>query len=1360
MKPIPYLARTNSLQRSHSGIWTTRQQFEFDYSDGDDNQLYLARTVATVADRSSLSNELASRIRDWTSEYHFSPLRSNLLRALCLKDRTSALEIGAGCGAITRYLGELKLQVDAIEGSYQRAEIAKARCAGLQNVAVYGVNVFDITLPPNAYDLICFIGVLEYASKFAPNLPNAEQAISSLLDSAKRSLSPGGVIVIAIENRLGLKYVLGAGEDHYGRPYEGIHNYPNFSGIKTYSKREWETLLAEHGFCHEFLYPFPDYKLPQQILADRFVAGQPSAWSQLPDAVSTDYHNLMANTPEAPIWASFQQTGVLGDFSNSFLIVAAQQESSLRNVVDQDFVHVSGLSRKLEFRTITRKSRSNNIVSKLPLVEKSPKTSNLPVLHVMGESPFSPGVPLSCSWAQRLRISPSRESFIDLAREYYTYLTNLIAGGHTLEKIVDLTPTNILVQDDNTFTFIDQEWETTFPISTEFILFRGLFYFIQNHQTLFLKILNNSPGLTVGQFIHQCFRELGIENDESLSTFIHWEESIQKTICHERYGLTTTDFLDQHLHTTTHPVRLLWCTPGASFSPDHSALKLVSMGIERQEVAFDLPNGTLFPVSLRFHPGPGEGYFRLFSISTKVKCQDKDDEVHRLRSGQDIAHYATLSGLIYSTDHERDIFVTLDNDASLEWIVPAQQPQQAEQEIQVIIEMDWIRSAEFRLIQGAILEKYGQLIRSAEKLESTNQTLRRDITRLTNSRVMRAATSVKKRLPSFLFKHRALKAPAPESALTKAKDAVMQPSNPLHPPTGSPNGSASIAIQNQEESDLFGREYLSTAGQLQRAPLISVLMPVFNTNIAWLRAAIQSIKTQSYHNWELCIVNDNSDDDAIQRLIDDFSSPTIRTRYLSERQNISGATNEALRMAQGEYVVLMDHDDLLSKHALSEVVRAINDSHPDVIYSDEDFIEIDGTFSQPHFKPDYSPDLLLSHNYITHLTAVRRELCIELGGFRKEYDGAQDYDFLLRLTDDPNRAVHHIPKVLYHWRKSAGSTSLNPDIKPAAEIGAKNALADTLRRRKINGDVEYAGHKHFFRVRRRHTDELVSIIVPFKDQSELLKKCLAAISERTAHSHYEVIGISNNSDSPHTFSLMQDIAEHNPKFRFVEQNIPFNFSSLVNFGVANASGGQIVLLNNDTEIINWQWIDALLEHSQRHEIGVVGGKLYYPNNTIQHAGIIVGTNGYAGHAHKGRHSSDDGYFNRASIIQNISAVTGAFMMFKRDVFDHLNGFDSSFAVACNDVDFCLRALEEGYSNVFTPYAQAYHHESASRGYDTATDKALRFFEEKSRFELRHRKILHQGDPFYNVNLSLTTERFEVGHAGRRFYRDACDPDSG
>ncbi len=531
-----------------------------------------------------------------------------------------------------------------------------------------------------------------------------------------------------------------------------------------------------------------------------------------------------------------------------------------------------------------------------------------------------------------------------------------------------------------------------------------------------------------------------------------------------------------------------------------------------------------------------------------------------------------------------------------------------------------------------------------------------------------------------------------------------------------------------------------------KKPLISIIMPVYNVDKKWLDLAIKSIESQWYENWELCIVDDKSTNIETISYLKSISNSKIKIKYLDENINISGASNEALKFTNGEYITLMDNDDEMTSNALYEIIKAINETGAEFIYSDEDSILTNGSFVGPHFKPDYSPDLLLTHNYITHLATVKKSLIDSLGGFRSEFDGAQDHDLFLRLTEITKK-IYHIPKVLYHWRIITTSTNSNPYAKPKAMENARLVMIDTLSRRGIEGTVEHLKNMpYFFRVKREIVASvLVSIVIPFKDKPELLTMCIESILNKSSYKNFEIIGISNNSAEESTFNEMKRLSSLDERVKFYEYNVPFNYSAINNYAVKNyAKGAHILLLNNDIEIISTDWIECMLEHSQRKNIGCVGAKLYYPDDTIQHAGVIIGIGGVAGHAHKCFSKEYAGYYNRSSIIQNLSAVTAACLMVKKTIYDKLEGLnEESLSVAFNDVDFCLRVQELGYKNIFTPFSEAYHHESISRGYEDSPEKVKRFEKEVLYMKYRHKKILKEGDPYYNPNLTLIRGDFSL-----------------
>ncbi len=542
-------------------------------------------------------------------------------------------------------------------------------------------------------------------------------------------------------------------------------------------------------------------------------------------------------------------------------------------------------------------------------------------------------------------------------------------------------------------------------------------------------------------------------------------------------------------------------------------------------------------------------------------------------------------------------------------------------------------------------------------------------------------------------------------------------------------------------------------------PLISVVMPVYNVDAKWLQLGINSLKRQWYPYWELCIADDASSKTETVDFLASIDDPQIKIVYLKENVNISEASNAALELASGDYIALMDNDDELTVDAFYEVVKVINKSNTEFIYSDEDKLELDGRYSDPHFKPDFAPDMFLSQNYLSHLGVVKKSLIDEVGGWTVGLEGAQDYDLYLKVLELTNKIVH-IPKVLYHWRKIPGSTAAEFSDKSYAQDAGQKALQNAMKRRGIQAEVLAAKHPGTYRIKytidksidltvniqdiaSETTLPLVSIVIPFKDKSELLDMCIHSILDRSTYQNYEIIGISNNSEESETFEMMEKLKGKDKRVSFYEYNIPFNYSAINNYAVNKyAKGEHILLLNNDIEIISPEWIESMLEFSQREDVGVVGSKLYYPNDTIQHAGVAIGVLILAGHSFRHLARDTPGYMGRESVIQNISAVTAACLMVKKTIFDSMNGLnENDLKIAFNDIDFCLRIQEQGYLNVFTPYCEAYHYESVSRGKDDDPEKVARFNSEVEYMLERHRKILNTGDPYYNPSLTLKSENF-------------------
>ena len=552
-----------------------------------------------------------------------------------------------------------------------------------------------------------------------------------------------------------------------------------------------------------------------------------------------------------------------------------------------------------------------------------------------------------------------------------------------------------------------------------------------------------------------------------------------------------------------------------------------------------------------------------------------------------------------------------------------------------------------------------------------------------------------------------------------------------------------IKINEPTEEELTAKKNI----KFKYEPKISIVVPVWNTPKKFLIDMIESVLNQTYSNWELCIVDGNSKEKHVKETLEHYTlkDKRIKVKYLKENKGIAGNSNEAIALATGEYIAFLDHDDVLAPFALYEVVRAINENEDvDFIYSDEDKITEDGLKRfDPFFKPDFSPDTLRSYNYICHLSVVKKALLNEAGWFREGYDGSQDYDLILRCTEKAKKIVH-IPKILYHWRISDNSVAQDPKNKMYAYDAAKKALKDHLDRIGLKGKVSdgpfLGSYKIDYDISYHHK---VSIIIPNKDHKEDLEKCITSIINKSTYKNYEIIIVENNSKEKKTFEYYEYLQNKYNNIVLLEWKDKFNYSAVNNFASKYANGDILLFLNNDTEVINENWIEEMLMYAQRKDVGAVGAKLYYPDDTIQHGGVILGIGGIAGHSHKFFPRASFGYFRRLVVVQNLSAVTGACLMMRKDVFNEVEGFDEGYPLAFSDVDICLKVREKGYLVVWTPYAELYHHESKSRGYEDTPEKQERFKKEIELFKKKWGHILEKGDPYYNPNLTLEKEDFSI-----------------
>ncbi len=533
---------------------------------------------------------------------------------------------------------------------------------------------------------------------------------------------------------------------------------------------------------------------------------------------------------------------------------------------------------------------------------------------------------------------------------------------------------------------------------------------------------------------------------------------------------------------------------------------------------------------------------------------------------------------------------------------------------------------------------------------------------------------------------------------------------------------------------------------------ISILVPLYNTPKDFLQEMIGSVTAQTYGNWELCLA-DGSDKEHgyVGEVCKEYGEKDKRIVYrlLETNEGISGNTNECLKLATGEYIALFDHDDILHPSVLYEYVKVINEKNADYIYCDETTFK-DGDINKMltlHFKPDYGPDNLRANNYICHFSCFKRSLLEGTELFRTKFDGSQDHDMILRLTDKAENVVH-VPKLLYYWRSHAGSVASGIEAKTYAIEAARGAVAEHLKNH---------GFEHFKITSTRAFETIfkisyeivgnpkVSIVIANKDHVEDLRRCISSILEKSTYDNFEILIVENNSTTQEIFDYYKEIQEKDSRIKVITYEGKFNYSAVNNLGVKKAEGEYILLLNNDTQVITVNWIEELLMYAQREDVGAVGAKLYYTNKTIQHAGVVIGLGAHrtAGHTHYGQSRENLGYMGRLCYAQNVTAVTGACLMVKKSLYEEVSGLEESFEVSLNDVDFCLKLRQMGYWNVFTPFAELFHFESISRGMDNEGEKAERYNEESRHFREKWKVQLEAGDPFYNPNFSLDRSDFSL-----------------
>ncbi|GFM88326.1 hypothetical protein PSCICO_37250 [Pseudomonas cichorii] len=1447
------LEKSGYRQDTDTGVWARPDYQGLAYNDGDESEERLAQIIRDAQDLSVLSGELGRHCTDWASLYHLGRARGNILRPFEHILSGQILEIGAGCGAISRYLGECGASVLSLEGSARRARIAASRTRDLNNVTIVAER-FDQFNPPTRFNVITLIGVLEYASMFGQET----DAALSMLKRVKSLLKPDGVLLLAIENQLGLKYFAGAPEDHLNSPMYGIEGRYRDHDPETFGRKRLMALLEEAGFSRsEFLFPMPDYKLPNSIVTQRGFELDSF------DAAALAWQNARKDPqlPGAPLfnleraWPVVVSNGLGMELANSFLIAASSLQSS---VVPPDMLagHYN-VSRKPGYckQTLFIETDSGIEVRHESLRAETATGEKSAYRHVLSHvDRYRRGQALS---QQFLNIASAPDwtlkdfgAFISL---YMAVLETLLEEqGHsrhsnTLDAqlpglFIDAVPHNILLDSQGRPALIDIEWDVQEGVQLGHLLIRALLLLIASAQPFCPGVMP----LTRRQFIIHSLRHAGLEMTlPELEAFIEKEAQFQAFVS----GINASYFLnwepEQIINSRAAPVeskvlaKLYYSDEAGNFKEDYALSIEVLPG--HQQLQFPLQNLKARPKRLRLDPVDRHISFsvdNLRILTPRAEIWTWDGEVASLPS---------VSGLM---EVERSglsvLFVCLDDDPYLELPVDLSQlndlhsivlrldlvlytdeviarrinqnrnwANQNESSLRTAVEplheqmqtlalrINELESTTYLIQQNVVdgkqhtaqtverlLNDHAHLTNGREaliaSLESAllNQQIEKDthihalnlrIRELEGSYSRRLATPLRhsaiavhrlahisKRLPSLVRRGGGLKKTARRAANVLQEHGVRgllarmrwflsepgaEPEKVEIEQAPDRHDYAAWIRQYDTLDDDDRQEIARHISTWENPPLISVIMPVFDPPLDLLREALDSVRNQLYPHWELCIADDASSNPAVQEFLKqaEQQSPKINVIFRSANGHISEASNSALDIAQGQYIALMDNDDLLPEHALYWVARKIIE-HPDagLIYSDEDKIDRQGHRSAPYFKPDWNEFLFRSQNMLSHLGVYRRDLVEQVGRFRVSFEGSQDYDLALRCSEKLSREqIIHISRVLYHWRIHAGSTAMAADEKPYAVRAGVKALDEHLERTGHKGWTELLP-MGMYRVHYQLPlhKPLVSLIIPTRNAGALLKQCIDSIQNLTTYSPYEIVVVDNGSDDLESLAYFEQISEQ-PNMTVLRDDGPFNYSALNNKAVKMARGELVGLINNDIEVITPEWLDEMVALAIQPEVGAVGARLWFPDNRLQHGGVILGIGGIANHSHKFLPKGEYGYFGRAVLIQEFSAVTAACLVIRKSIFEQVNGLnDVNLKVAFNDVDFCLRVKEAGYVNVWTPFAELYHHESATRGFEDSPEKQERFTQEVDYMMTRWPNI--KADYAYNPNLTL--EQIDFGLA--------------
>lgn len=1375
-----------------NGIYQNQEALFRDSTLSNYIQVAVNEVFDQVDDKSLFSTDIESalttpELRDALSLSQFA-----FLQAFNFSKVHQALDLSEDFGGVAHFLADQVGHLDAVKLDPDLARLSVRRCANKHNISHISEDLTRLKFPKHHYDLI-IVGQLE-----ALQLENTE--FEALLAKLRHALTPHGCLVINAPNRDRLSRWFAPESQLSNNDLEFIDLYQHTRSsdkVGELSRKELRNQSLSAGFSAVDVHAsFALGKNCKNLFSEDYLTSSVNGLNH--------FYRLGAiphgRVNEYLLFKSLvNRKQNLTDLANRYLVICGSSTQHTRHLYDNDFSHFPGTGRLPGWRTLTYRQRAAVEVQKVSVYPDSQPVKSDHLKQNLEPQPFLKGKLLVDDWLQALLDSDHRQ-FESLVDEYADWLAKLEKTDQFAKTAYDLLPFNLVLnaRGPRALHPIDTEWEVTTPFDADFVLFRALFWFAFENKSLLRPYCEANDIHSIGAFIVRYLPSAHQIDD--LRKYSKLEERIQSEIDASFRANAVSNALlqgfDQETGAASDELQIdvVWGNQqGEMLEANTRSAHWTKQTHAPQLCELTLASYNNKSPILRIDPMPESGCFKLHSIEI---VDANNSTLYQIADAQDWAELVQLNNL----RQVNDVLIALNNDPNL--CIDVSHVDNIETAATLKVSLEWVWDAHYSSVVSSLSQAVGQqnaaLIGQSHRLNQYRADIeyqaqriedllghREDLTQMyqkeerqlkrTRARMqgeidhlqarlhaqhvrndelhgyllMRPSTRIKRIARRWL--NRLTGKPMVEVEEAPAPEIVEN----TPPPSPLPKGE--LIGQNTEDYGLWVKENSLSDEDIEAAkaeieamphkPVFSILVPIYNTDPEYLLPMIESVQKQIYPYWQLCLVDDCSPKTYLKQILqhEALQDERISIQLNDVNQGISVTTNDALAMATGDYIALLDHDDEISIDALYENAKVIN-QHPDagLIYSDEDKMDMQGNRLEPYFKPDYSPDLLQTNNYICHFTVIKKAIADEIGGFREGLDGSQDHDVILRAAYAAERIVH-IPKILYHWRKIPGSTAVVYDAKSYAWEAGRKAIEDVLQKHEDGVRVEFGTLKGSYRVHREvKGNPLVSIVVPFKDKPELLDSCLNSILNRSSYQNFEIVGVSNNSTEPRTLERMAAFSAADDRVRFVEKNIPFNFSAICNYGVQQARGEYIVLLNNDIEIITSDWIERMLEHAQRDEIGAVGCKLLYPDGRIQHAGVVAGMVGAAGHPHKFFPDHHIGYHGRLHMVYNVSAVTGAMMMVKKSKFDAVGGLDEEkLAVAYNDIDLCLKLLDAGYYNLFTPHAKATHHESVSRGYEDTEEKIQRLMTEQGHFLTRWADFLSHGDPYYNPNLSLKNERFSL-----------------